>query len=102
VRHSPPGAAIQLKALLDGDQIRFEIHDQGAGVPLEYRHRIFERFFRVPGAETGKAGLGLYIASQIVTAHEGSLGVDDREGGGSIFWFTLPRAVQSPSQPRSP
>jgi signal transduction histidine kinase len=93
IRHSPPGAPIGLKALRLGDQIRFEIDDRGPGVPAEYRHRIFERFFRVPGAETGKAGLGLYIASQIVTAHGGSIGVDDREGGGSTFWFTLPRAA---------
>jgi NtrC-family two-component system sensor histidine kinase KinB len=95
VRHSPAGTAIMLKASLTGDQIRFEVHDQGPGVPPEFRQRIFERFFRVPGAETGKAGLGLYIATQIITAHDGSIGVEAREGGGSVFWFTLPRAGQS-------
>jgi signal transduction histidine kinase len=62
-------------------------------VPEEYRARIFEKFFQVPGAPKGTAGLGLYIASEIVTGHGGEIGVEGTAGQGSTFWFTLPSAT---------
>jgi signal transduction histidine kinase len=51
---------------------------------------VFERFFRVPGAPRGGAGLGLSIAQEIVRAHGGEIGVDSAPGKGSRFWFTVP------------
>ena len=73
-------------------QVRFEVVDQGPGVPAEYRQAIFEKYFQLPDAPPGGAGLGLFIAREIVHAHGGEIGVEDAPGGGSIFWFTVPRA----------
>jgi signal transduction histidine kinase len=89
VRHSPEGGTVALSSLPTEGGVRFEVADEGPGIPAEQRERIFEKFTRLPGAEGG-AGLGLYIAREIVTAHGGRIGVDARPEGGSLFWFTVP------------
>jgi signal transduction histidine kinase len=91
VRHSPRGAAVTVRALPDGGKVRFEVADQGPGIAAEYRDRIFEKFFRVPGTKGEGIGLGLYISREIVRAHGGEMGVVSSEPGkGAQFWFTLP------------
>ncbi|HEX4384420.1 MAG TPA: ATP-binding protein [Myxococcales bacterium] len=70
-------------------RVRFSVLDRGPGVPAEFRERIFDKFFRVPGAKGEGIGLGLYISREIVQAHGGAIGVDEAPGGGSRFWFTL-------------
>ena len=71
--------------------------DSGRGIPREFQPRIFEKFFRLPGADAGGAGLGLFIARETVRAHEGDIGVDSAPGAGTSIWFTLP-AVESGEQ----
>ncbi len=68
------------------------ISDRGAGVPAEMRERIFEPFFRMPGhaEREGGVGLGLSLVRQIARRHGGSVHVEPREGGGSVFVLTLP------------
>jgi NtrC-family two-component system sensor histidine kinase KinB len=91
LRFTPSGERVELGAHLgDGGTIRFEVRDHGPGVAAELRERIFDRFFRAPGAPAGGSGLGLSIAKEIVEAHGGQIGVEDAEGGGACFWFTLP------------
>jgi signal transduction histidine kinase len=96
IRHTPPDGRVAVRAALNTDNIRFEVGDTGPGIAPEYVGRIFERFFRVPGADGGSAGLGLYICKAIVEAHGGKIGVESDPGKGSIFWFTIPSA-QEPS-----
>jgi NtrC-family two-component system sensor histidine kinase KinB len=83
---------VELRVEPLGDRVRFSVLDRGPGVPAEFRERIFDKFFRVPGAKGEGIGLGLYISREIVQAHGGAIGVDDAPGGGSRFWFTLPTA----------
>jgi NtrC-family two-component system sensor histidine kinase KinB len=95
IRHSPKEGRIVVRARPSNGQVRFEVEDQGPGIPPEYRQRIFEKFFRMPGTKGEGIGLGLYISREIVAAHGGEMGVDSGPGGGSRFWFTLrvpPRA----------
>jgi signal transduction histidine kinase len=73
------------------------VADSGPGIPREFQPRIFEKFFRLPGAEAGGAGLGLFIARETVRAHHGEIGVDSAPGAGTSIWFTLP-AVESGEQ----
>ena len=89
IRHSPPGGRIQIRARPDDEHVRFEVQDQGPGIPAEYRQRVFEKFFRVPGTKGEGIGLGLYISHEIVSAHGGDMGVDTTPEQGSRFWFTL-------------
>jgi signal transduction histidine kinase len=66
------------------------VTDTGIGIPHAYQSRVFDKFFRVPGASGGAAGLGLSIVKEIVEEHDGEIGLDSEEGEGSTFWFTLP------------
>ncbi len=66
--------------------------DRGPGIPSAEQAAIFRRFVRL-GAEDAEQygiGLGLSVVKAIVEGHGGEIGVDERPGGGSIFWFTLP------------
>jgi signal transduction histidine kinase len=92
IRHSPPGGVVVARArALDGS-IRFEVTDDGPGIPPEYHHLVFEKYVQLPGAPPGGAGLGLFIAKEIVEAHGGTIGVESEVGKGSTFYFTLPLA----------
>jgi signal transduction histidine kinase len=91
VRHTPTGGRIDLRALPADGNVRFEVTDTGEGIPPEFRERIFEKFFQVPGANVGGSGLGLTIAREVVLAHSGRIGVESEVGKGSTFWFTLPQ-----------
>jgi NtrC-family two-component system sensor histidine kinase KinB len=89
VRHSPPGAVVHLRGAADDGVVRFEVADEGPGIPAEQRAVIFEKFAQ--GVDSpGGAGLGLSIARDVVTAHGGTIGVDSEVGRGSTFWFTVP------------
>jgi signal transduction histidine kinase len=98
IRYTPPGGRVEVRSAPEGEAVRFEVSDTGPGIAPEYQPRLFERFFRVPGAPSGGAGLGLYICREIVEAHTdaqgrpGRIGVVSDPGEGAIFWFTLPAA----------
>ncbi len=83
------GGTITVRAIPQDGVLRFEIADEGPGVPAEYQHTIFEKYVRVPGVVAGGAGIGLYIASEIVRAHGGEIGVTSEPGKGATFWFTV-------------
>ena len=97
LRHTREGGRVELRAAPDSGHVRFEVRDSGEGIAPEHLDRLFERFYRVPGAASGGAGLGLYIAKEIVDAHGGRIGVESDPGQGSVFWFTLPAAPQPSS-----
>jgi len=89
VRHTPAGGRVEVQTSVAGELVRFEVRDTGEGIAREHQDRIFEKFYRVPGAHSGGVGLGLYIAREIVHAHGGEVGVESEPGRGSTFWFTL-------------
>ncbi len=93
VKHTKAGAKIVLAAKNQNDQVRFSVIDLGSGIPLQYRKRLFDRFFRVPGSEVTGAGLGLAIAKEIVLAQGGTIGVKSAAGEGSEFYFDLKPAT---------
>ena len=68
------------------------VHDQGPGVPLAQRERIFEPFYRLPGASEreGGVGLGLALVKSISERHGGTVRCDARLGGGATFVVELP------------
>jgi signal transduction histidine kinase len=95
IRHTPRGGLVRLVAAEGPDgQVTLRVTDSGQGIPREFQPRIFEKFFRLPGADVGGAGLGLFIARETVRAHKGDIGVDSAPGAGTSIWFTLP-AVES-------
>jgi signal transduction histidine kinase len=93
LRYTDSGGKVTVSARTEEEQVQFSISDTGRGIPERYLPRIFDRFFRVPGQETESGiGLGLAIVKEIVEAHGGAVSVESREGEGSTFLFTLPRA----------
>ncbi len=78
-------------------EVMVEVADRGPGVPMDQATRIFEKFHRVAheGGTSG-VGLGLSICRAIVSAHGGRIWVQDREGGGARFRFTLPVTGEAP------
>ncbi len=94
VRHTPAGGEVAVRVAREGERVRFEVRDTGEGIAREEQGRIFEKFYRAPGAPAGGAGLGLSIARDIVQAHGGDIGVTSAPGQGSTFWFTLPRPAE--------
>ena len=75
------------------DEIEFSVQDHGRGIDQRYLSRIFERYFKVPGATTEQTGtgLGLAIAKDFIEAQAGKIGVESEMGEGSRFYFTLKR-----------
>jgi len=72
--------------------LRFDIADTGIGIPEDMRERIFEQFSQVDGSASrlhGGTGLGLAICKRLVSLMDGEIGTENREKGGSRFWFTV-------------
>jgi len=72
--------------------------DRGPGVPTELRERIFEPFYRLPGAteRDGGVGLGLALVKSIALRHGGQVHCEGRPAGGACFVLTLPLAAAAP------
>ncbi len=77
----------------NGRFAQVRVNDRGPGVPRELRDRIFEPFYRLPGASerNGGAGLGLALVKSIAERHGGAVRCEARAGGGASFVITLPR-----------
>jgi len=93
-KYGPEHSPIAIEARGRGKWVRVSVADRGPGIPSEYRRSLFRRF-EVPSHARSDAqygtGLGLSVVKAIVEAHGGCVGVEDRPGGGSIFWFTVPK-----------
>jgi PAS domain S-box-containing protein len=74
----------------DGALSRYRIGDNGAGIPFEYRRRIFEIFERLKPGSTEGSGIGLSIARRIVESRNGSIWIENAPQGGAMVVFELP------------
>jgi two-component system, OmpR family, sensor histidine kinase KdpD len=90
-----PGTPIDLTVAARGDYVRVSVADRGPGLPPARAEELFAPFHRAAEAARpggGGIGLGLAIVDQILVAHGGRVGAEDRRGGGAHFWFDLPIA----------
>jgi signal transduction histidine kinase len=94
-KFSPPGTTILVRADAADGEVVVSVEDEGPGVPVADRERVFERFFQVPDERPTSrkgAGLGLAIVRRYVELSGGRIWVDERPSGGAAFHFTLQRA----------
>ena len=89
VKHTPPGCPIHIQAVVRDGRVEIEVADRGAGLSEGEAPKVFEKFHRGSTKHAG-AGLGLTICRGIVVAHGGEIWSTPREGGGTVFHFTLP------------
>jgi len=76
-----------------GEEVILSVADSGVGIPEEARGRVFERFYRVDKARSraaGGSGLGLSIVRDMVVRNDGTITVEPREGGGTVFTVRFP------------
>ena len=96
-RYSTGAVSLELSQLRVGTQplAVIQVHDRGPGVPADQRERIFEPFYRLPGASErdGGVGLGLALVKSISQRHGGSVRCEGRPGGGASFIVELPMAA---------
>jgi NtrC-family two-component system sensor histidine kinase KinB len=91
IRYTDQGGGIEVSAKLAKESVYVSVADEGAGIPLEYQSKIFDKFVQVKSDKAvGGSGLGLAICKEIVKAHGGTIWVNSTPGQGSIFTFTLP------------
>lgn len=111
-KYTPLGETIDLAVELragDGSKddgageasYRVMVADRGPGIPEAERVNLFRRFVRLESSRNESVasqttdvygtGIGLYVVKTTVEAHGGRVGIEDRPGGGAVFWFELPR-----------
>ncbi|MCU0232790.1 MAG: CHASE2 and HATPase_c domain-containing protein [Thermoanaerobaculales bacterium] len=94
IRHTHAGDTVEVGLRSEAGRVRLAVRDHGPGIPEHAQGRIFERFFRVPGAGSPGAGLGLALVKEVVTWHGGCVGVESRVGAGAVFTVELPAAAE--------
>jgi PAS domain S-box-containing protein len=99
IKFSPEQTRVRLACALDGPGVRFEVTDEGPGIPADQIPHVFSRFWQAKSADRRGAGLGLSIAKGIIEAHGGQIWLESQFGAGTSFYFTLP---QFPGRPPGP
>jgi len=93
VQFSPAGAKVEVDVTRDVNHVRVEVRDHGAGIPEEFRARIFQRFSQADSSDTrlkGGTGLGLNISKSIIEHLGGTIGFRT-SAEGTTFHFELPQ-----------
>lgn len=100
IKFSPAEGEVEVKVSLDDADFEVTVSDRGPGISDNEKSAVFEQFKQTQtGMKHAGSGLGLPICKMIVEQHGGTIGVRDREGGGTTFWFRIPL---QPNQVRYP
>ncbi|HEY9784303.1 MAG TPA: PAS domain S-box protein [Candidatus Obscuribacterales bacterium] len=94
IKFSGRGGQVNINAwAADGGMVRFEVIDNGPGIPPGQMHKLFGKFQQLDSSDTraqGGTGLGLAISKALVEKHNGRIGVESEWSKGSTFWFEIP------------
>ena len=92
IKYSPKNNQIIVTTFWDEKEVRISVTDFGIGIPDFKQEYVFHKFYRVEESslQFQGMGIGLYICSEIIKQHHGSIGVSSEIGEGSTFYFTLP------------
>jgi PAS domain S-box-containing protein len=93
VKYSPVGSTINVACITVGKNAQISVKDQGIGIKPADIDKLFERYYRVENVSTKSIsgfGIGLYLCSEIIERHSGSIWVESTVGEGSTFHFSIP------------
>lgn len=96
VKYSPNDNKVVVCSKIESGKVTIHIQDFGIGMPEEVQQKVFDRFYRANDTTESSLpglGLGLFISSEIVKQHKGSIWVKSRKGEGSMFSFSLPVSI---------
>ena len=96
IKYAPGSKEIVVNAFRADDGVMVSVKDSGIGIPKDDLTNIFSRFFRVSGLNStfSGSGIGLYIASEVVSRHGGKIWVESEVNKGSTFYFSIPASAQ--------
>jgi len=89
IRYSSRDSDVIIEVDKKKDSMQFSVKDFGKGIAPEYKDKIFDRYFRIPGTKEG-TGLGLAICKEFIETQGGKIWVESEIGGGSRFGFSFP------------
>lgn len=92
IRYSYDHSTIYVAIQPSSTQVQISVRDTGQGIAPQYKDKIFDRYFRVPGTKKEGTGLGLAISKEFIEAQGGQISVDSEFGAGSTFTLTLHKA----------
>jgi signal transduction histidine kinase len=93
LKYSPGGNKILIRVKQNDEEVEISVKDFGIGIPLNATKKIFDRFYRVENKNGASGfGIGLFIASEIISNHGGRIWVKSSPGKGSTFFIALPIA----------
>lgn len=93
IKYNKNEKSIDINAKIKGEILEVSVKDDGIGIPEEEKNKVFQQFYRIGNEETRQTkgtGLGLYIVSKIIKAHNGRIKIENNLGGGTIFTVSLP------------
>ena len=91
LRHTDPGTAVEASVERRNGEVVLSVEDDGPGIPLELRDKVFERFFRGAGDRSGSSGLGLSIVRAVAGSHAGTVSLEEPlDGRGARFVVRFP------------
>ena len=89
IKHSEIGQKIIISTDQVGNQVKFSVQDFGKGISQKYHSKVFERYFQIPEHYQSGTGLGLAISKNIIEKQGGSIDLESKSTGGSVFYFKL-------------
>ena len=93
LRHTDPGTAVEATVERRNGEVVLAVEDDGPGIPLDQREKVFERFYRGSGEHSGSSGLGLSIVRAVAESHHGSVRLEEPlDGRGARFVVRIPAA----------
>ncbi|HWY38738.1 MAG TPA: ATP-binding protein [Bacteroidia bacterium] len=92
IRYSYENSTVFVKVVAEQNNLMFSVKDTGQGIAPQYKDKIFDRYFRVPGTKKEGTGLGLAISKEFIEAQGGKIMVDTDFGAGSVFTVVLNKA----------
>ena len=90
LRYCPSGSTITVRSGIRFGRPYLAVEDNGPGISVAERDKVFERFYRIPGSASGGCGLGLSIVQEIAQLHTATINFSEPAGGGLTVTLTFP------------